>query len=145
MFCYTIANSIYCIIRELLIWSRISGQHPVFLINVARLTNKRLGKKVVSELNRAEEEFDKIHSCVKEMLGKLESSCHMITQDMAELIKCMKEFLAADNAFIETLLELKEYGKKDRLWQTLVEHIEQEQRYMYRLIETLLMQVPWQT
>lgn len=141
MFCYTVACSIECVVQELLLWSRISGEHPTFLLTVARLTGKRLSRSIVDELKKADRGFKESHDCVKSIADMICGEAKDIQDDRADIKVCMRKFLSVDKDFIETLIKLKEYGKKDSVWQALIEHIEKEQRYMYRLVETLLMQI----
>jgi len=141
LFCYTVACSIECVTQEMLLWSRISSEHPSFLLTVARLTGKRLSKSIVDELKKADGKFEENHDCVKRFADMLYGGHKDIQSDGVDIKVCMRKFLSADKDFIETLIKLKEYGKKDGVWQALIEHIEKEQRYMYRLVETLLMQM----
>lgn len=144
MFCYTVANNIDCVARELAMWSEISMEHPNFLCSVAQLTHKRLSPEIKHSLSRVSEKFREIHKCAKNYLEKwgcMYPNPIATTPATRELVDCMEDFLKTDCTFLDILRELKEYGKRDPLWQTLVGHIQQEQRYMYRLIETLLMQI----
>ncbi len=130
MFCYTIANSYHCVLRELLLWSNTAKEHQTFLLSVANLTNKNLIKLLEDQLMRFHEEFAEIE---EETMG-LYQTIPMKNQRLPYLIR---KFLVINTEFIRTLQMLKEYGENDKVWQTLVEHIEDEQQYMGRLLRNL--------
>ena len=56
-------------------------------------------------------------------------------------IDFLNDFLQLDKEMISLLKDLKNYGVEDKVWQTLIEHITHEQKYMYRLFSCLLNQI----
>jgi hypothetical protein len=141
LFCYTLANSIECVLRELIMWSEISSEHPVVLFNIARFSRIKLGQRAIELLKKANQEFVSIMNTTRDILEQVKGTKEKPQLVTQRLIKCIGDFLRADSDFINTLIGLKEYGNGDDLWITIVEHIEEEQRYMHRLMETLMVQV----
>lgn len=141
MFCYTVANSLECIIRELLLWSNTSKEHPTFLLTVAELSNKELGKEMEEKLVELHDAFAAIERETREIYNRLR--LHGPTyQLVGELRTVIRRFLAYDAEMIPTLEELQRQSKPgETVWQVLVEHITDEQRYMARLMSTLLYQL----
>lgn len=143
MYCYTVANSYMCVLRELLLWSEISSEHPIFIKTVANLTNKNLSKEIIENLENINEEFKKINEEVKSLLNQMNripipSSIYSLALMIKELIR---KFYRYDRIFLDILKDVMEYGKEDKVWQTLLEHITQEQTYMARLVQTLYQQI----
>ncbi len=144
MYCYTVANSVNCVVRELRLWSGISSEHPVFLRTVAGLSRKHLSKKIIQDLEKSGQKFRDIYTCAGEYAIKWEKMyCYPAEAQtfIGELVNCLQSFLEEICSFLEILNELKEYGKQDRVWQALVEHVGQEEKYMHRLMETLMRQI----
>ncbi len=55
--------------------------------------------------------------------------------------RMVDRFLELDRIFLDTLKKVTKYGAEDKVWQTLLGHITQEQLYMYRLMKTLRSQL----
>ncbi|GAB6182172.1 hypothetical protein JCM14036_34910 [Desulfotomaculum defluvii] len=147
MFCYTYLSNVECGLRELIMWSEISSEHPIFLTNVAQCLNITLPPNIVAGLERVRQCFMSINQQARQLLGSSpqyrNNPMHNYTlaQQTANL---MQQFLHYDQEFIGILQQLQTLGPNQPVWQTLVHHIEQEQTYMYRLIANLLQQLSQQ-
>jgi len=147
MFCYTVVSGINCVLQELIMWSDISSEHPIFIETVAQLTNKNLSSELVSDLNKVREQFVKIkkdtQSVINEMvLPKMAmQSMHMQPMFVGSARRLIEQFVNADRMFLNVLMKVRQYGKEDKVWQTLLSHITHEQEYMLRLMEVLRSQL----
>ena len=70
MFCYTVATGLKCVLQELMMWSNISSEHPVFIKTVAKLTNKKLPSELTAELDMVREQFLKIKEDTESLMKK---------------------------------------------------------------------------
>ena len=144
MFCYTYLTNIECGLRELSMWSEISSEHPLFLQNVANCLNIALDPAIVAGLNRMNQCFAAVHQQAQRLLYTAGQDRYNMTvsdplsQQTAAL---MQQFLQYDQEFLAILRQLRAYGPNQPVWQTLVEHIQHEQTYMYNLIAALCQQI----
>ncbi|KXG74180.1 DUF2935 domain-containing protein [Thermotalea metallivorans] len=143
MYCYTIACNLQCVLRELIMWTDISSEHPIFIKTVAKLTKKDLPKNIVEELKKLNEMFEELNKHAKEQLAGMQ---HMMMHPalwvhMNQIKTLLNEFGRRNRIFMNLLKEMMHYGKEDKVWQTLLSHIEEEQTYMDRLFHTLYMQL----
>jgi hypothetical protein len=53
----------------------------------------------------------------------------------------VQEFLRCDEYFLSILPEVKQHGKDDKTFQTLLEHITDEQKFMYEIMTDLKVQL----
>jgi hypothetical protein len=137
-YCYTYANNYKCILRELSLWSDISSDHPIFIKTVAKLTNKNLPKNIINGLNEINKEF----SALNEKVNLLNNEHNFNIQALhMEIKKLINEFLRNDEKFLKLLPEVKSYGKEDKVWQVLLNHITHEQRFMFELFTNLISQL----
>ncbi|MFZ5353221.1 MAG: DUF2935 domain-containing protein [Bacillota bacterium] len=143
MFCYSVAFNINCVLRELIMWTEISYEHPIFIKNVAELSGKKLSKELQAKLNAVHESFRKLISDVRLYDPKVLPSGlfdHEYTKNQLE--ELTRRFLLADREFIQLINgELISHSKKDKVLLALLTHILQEQKYMYRLFSSLLRQI----
>ncbi|MCY6959767.1 DUF2935 domain-containing protein [Clostridium brassicae] len=136
MYCFTCANSMTCIFNELLLWSEISSEHPIFIKTVGELTKKNLSKSTLNKL------MD-----INKMFSDLRNKAEILSNEQFNYMTYFKtkqllsEFLLHDKHFLELLPEIQSYGKEDKVWQTLLEHITHEQKFMYQLISNLNLQL----
>lgn len=137
MYCFTYANNFNCIFNELLLWSEISSEHPIFIKTVASLTKKNLSKETLDKLDGINKMFSDLNSKVKTVMKKPYLSYPIAYNEITKLIN---EFLLHDNHFLKLLPEVKAYGKEDKVWQELLAHITHEQKFMYELFNNLKMQ-----
>lgn len=138
MYCFTYANNYECILRELSLWTEISSEHPIFIKTVAKLTNKNLSQDTINKLS----EVSKVFSDLNEKVNMLNNE-HIFNFQMfhMELKKLLNEFLINDNYVLKLLPEVKKYGKEDKVWQELLNHITHEQKFMYELFYNLISQL----
>lgn len=144
MFCYTYLTGLECGLRELVLWSEISSQHPIFFTNVANCLNINLDPSIVAGLNRIEECFNFINQEARRLLAMAGNHRNnmMYNYSLAqETARLMQLFLQNNQEFLAIIQQLKNYGKDQPVWQILVGHIENEQVYMNGLITTLLQQI----
>ncbi|AGL01081.1 DUF2935 domain-containing protein [Desulfoscipio gibsoniae] len=141
MYCYTYLPSLECGLRELILWSEISSQHPVFFINVAQCLNLNLTPQIVADLNRMKNCFNSINNEARPLLSLLTYQNHIDYSLAHSTSQLMQQFLHYDQELLAFIQHLKAYGQNQPVWQTLVSHIENEQIYMYRLISTLREQI----
>ncbi len=57
------------------------------------------------------------------------------------VLSLIDRFLRYDRRFLDLLRRVRQYGREDRVWQTLLTHFIQEQEYMLRLMRTLRSQI----
>lgn len=167
MFCYTVVSGVRCVLQEIEMWSHISGDHPVFIKTVARLTNKKLNRDIISELNGISGQFSKLEEDAGRLLRgmpmarigvaagaapmpalmPMQQPAWSLMQDqmpaafVGEVRRLIDRFLRSDRIFLELLAKIRKYDVKDKVWQTLLEHIATEEEYMYRLMNTLKSQL----
>ena len=142
MFCYTYLSTLECGLRELILWSEISSQHPIFFINVAQCLNINLAAPIEADLNRMSCCFVAVNNEARRLLGLAATQRNNIDYALAQAAsQLMQQFLQYDQEFLSIIQQLKAYGQNQPVWQTLVGHIEHEQIYMYRLITTLRQQI----
>lgn len=142
MYCMPCINNINCVLRELLLWSDISSEHPIFIKTTAQLTNKNLPKKLIDELMEINRIFTEINNRAKILSGKISGFQRVPSDFIIELKRLIDEFLKHDIHVVKVLDELKQYGKEDKVWQTLLEHITEEQKFMYSTFTSLKKQLP---
>ncbi|MDK2799637.1 MAG: hypothetical protein PWP27_1366 [Clostridiales bacterium] len=143
MFCYSVVTNIQCVLRELDMWSEISKEHPIFIKTVAKLTNKNLAKEITDRLDKVNENFSNLQKHVKTLSERLGygGTGWMNYTLMSQVSRLIEMFLKYDVDFLNVLKQVKTYGKDDKVWQTLIEHITEEEEYMYRLFTTLRSQL----
>lgn len=142
MYCLTIVTGIKCIVSELNMWTDISCEHPIFLKTVAELTDKKLPEEIISKLNNLNVSFCNLNKRVKRFYGYFSGINYYMSPPVIRMtISFCNSFLKYDKEIIALLKDLKNFGTEDNVWQTLVEHITHEQKYMYRLFSSLLDQI----
>lgn len=142
MYYISIVTSIKCVINELNMWTEISSEHPIFLETVAKLTDKNLPQEIIMKLNNINRGFSNLNRHVKRYYGQFNEIAHYMSPSVINITaKFCNRFLQLDREVISLLKDLKSYGTEDNIWQTLVEHITHEQKYMYRLFSSLLKQI----
>lgn len=124
------------ILDQILFWTEISKEHPIVVNTFAKLTNKDIEASLVTEVKAYSEVFQNIQSRAKTLRGALEKSVNKydsatITQEIKRIIQ---DFSIEDENWIETLQKVAVYGKDDTIWQTLLQHITEEQIYASNLM-----------
>lgn len=137
MYCFTYANGLNCILNELLLWTDISSEHPIFIRTVASLTKKNLSQDILKELMDVQNNFAELNKKVRTVRSNIQRNPYNFPVHSMELRRLIKSFLIHDKHFLSILPEVKQYGKEDKVWQTLLNHITHEQRFMYELMTDL--------
>jgi len=130
LYCYTYVSGINCVISELLLWTEISSEHPIFIQTVAKLTNKDLPKNLIDNLNNVNKIFKDLNEETKGLRDR--AAFNIMNPNYVQQVKrIINEFLRRDEYFLRVLKEVKSYSTEDKVWQTLLEHITEEQTFMY--------------
>ena len=138
MYCFTYASNFKCIENELILWSDISSEHPTFIKTVAKLTKKRLSESTVNKLTEVTKRFSELNRQVKALSSHPQTNYYNMYKELERLVN---QFLIDDKYVLGVLPEVKAYGKDDKVWQTLLEHITHEQNFMYELFSNLQRQL----
>lgn len=144
MFCYTYLSNVECGLRELILWSEISCQHPIFITNVAQCLNITLPPNIIAGLERMRQCFANINQQARQLLACAPQHRHNVMHNFTlaqQTAHLMQQFLQYDQEFIGILQQVKNFGTNQPVFQTLIHHIENEQVYMCQLISTLLQQL----
>lgn len=141
MYCFTYASSYDCIFNELLLWSKVSAEHPVFIKKVASLSGKNLSQGAVEELMEFNKDFGELSDKVRQVREMLAYNGYYRNDIGNEIKKLVTEFLIMDEKIIEYVTKIKTYGQEDQVWQTLLHHIAEEQTLMKKLFTDLSMQI----
>lgn len=126
-----------CVFNELLLWSQISSEHPIFIKTVAELTKKSLREDTLEKLMGINKMFTDLVIKIKNTYKNSMTNPH---ENLA-IYKLINNFLIHDQHILSLLPELKTYGKEDKVWQELLNHITSEQRFMYELFTNLKKQL----
>lgn len=138
MYCPIFISSYKCLLNELLLWSDVSSEHPIFIKTVAELTKKNLSKEITEKLMHFNKIFSELNNKVQVLIKK--STPTPSPQTMQELGELINQFLIYDKEVLKLLPEIKQYGKEDKVWQTLLEHITREQTFMYEMFSKVISQ-----
>lgn len=143
MYCYTIVNSLDCVLKELGIWTQISSEHHIFLLKIAQLTNKRINRSLEKRIKDSRKEFTKLEKSIVKIDKQFNGRYNAISakKKTKAVIDLLKEFLQLDKNFLGILKNLEKIGKRDKVWQALIAHIIDEQEYMFSLFSNLLNQL----
>ena len=139
--CYTLATNLNCVFYELLLWTDISSEHPIFIETVAKLTDKKLPKKLLDGLKKVNSDFSKLNKKTEDLKKRCFSHGPANPYVIMEIKKIIHEFFQYDMYFLNLLCNIMEYGKEDKVWQTLLHHIHHEQKFMYQLFTQLYRQL----
>ncbi|WP_051542181.1 DUF2935 domain-containing protein [Clostridium lundense] len=137
LYCYTSVNNLNCVFNELMLWTDISSEHPIFIKTVATLTKKNLPKEIENRLMEVNKMFSNLNKKVVSLRKKVTANSIPLPNVITELNKFIKEFFKYDEFFLGLLSEIKSYGKEDKVWQTLLNHITHEQKFMYELFQNI--------
>lgn len=141
MYCFTYVNNLNCIANELILWSDISSEHPIFITTVAQLTNKNLPLEMVEELNEINRIFSALKERAEALRERIGRNPYPSPQHSMEIRDLINRFLIHDRHFLEVLTRVRQIGKEDPVWQTLLEHISEEQTFMYETFCNIMQQV----
>ncbi|WP_058486629.1 DUF2935 domain-containing protein [Defluviitalea phaphyphila] len=123
------------ILDQIIFWTEISKEHPIVIDTVAQLTDKNLPKKLTKEVLSYTSKFEDIQKRARHLQRRIEYSMpYMQGNILREICLILRDFIALDQYWINLLETLKDYGEDDKIWQTLIEHIKEEQIYAYNLM-----------
>src|SRR5690606_31739483 len=137
MYCFTKINHLMCVFNELILWTEISKEHPVFIRTFAGLTDKNLSSKTLGKLEEVNLYFSKLQEKSKILKTRIKYGIKIHCSYINSLREYIDEFLLIDRAAVSVYREVMDYGKNDNAWQTLVEHIIEEQSYMFEVFKDL--------
>lgn len=141
MYCFTCVNNPVCVLAELSLWSEISSEHPVFVKTVADLTKKNLPQSTVNRLMEVRGMFTEFRQRIDALKTKMSSTPYVYPEYFIQLRQLVDEFLIHDGHALAAYAEVKEFGKEDKIWQTLLQHIIHEQTFMYELFNDIKIQL----
>lgn len=141
MYCYTYAANFTCVINEILLWSDISSEHPIFVKTVASLTGKKLPPNLASELDGLNKDFGSIKERAEKLRLDVKNNPFQYAKHINMARALINEFLIHDSHALKVYPAVAEIGKEDKVWQTLLHHIIHEQTFMYELFTDLKKQL----
>jgi hypothetical protein len=141
MYCYTQFSNITCALNELLLWSHISSEHPIFIKTVAELSKKNLPTNIIEKLMHVNKIFTSLQNDANKLKKDLPQGPYATNMNIKQTKLLIDRFLRNDEFVIGFLPDLKKYGEDDMVWQTLIGHIIHEQQFMYNLFTDLLSQI----
>lgn len=141
MYCYTHINQFACIFNELRLWTHISSDHPEFLKNVANLSKINLPEDIEDELDAIHKLFLGLYNNVMHLKKLVENNPPLYTQHIINIRRVLDEFLLHDTHALSFYPKLLILGKDNEAWKELVNHIINEQAFMFELIKDLKQQI----
>lgn len=124
-------------------WSKDSMQHHIFILQFADCRNKRLGYDLTQEIRKSEESFKELNEEVNDVIAEYEknTSPNYYQKLVREIKRLLQKFIKCDKKFLAILKDLQTIGKRDDIWQTLIDHIIDEQKYSFRLMKNFKKQL----
>lgn len=141
MYCFTCINGINCVLNELMLWTDISSEHPIFVKTVAELSKKNLPPSIVNELMQLNRAFTDLNKRAKSLQGMMAQNPNLMRQYIMQLDRLINEFIVLDRRAIQVYPQVSAYGKDDKTFQTLLNHIEHEQRFMLETFNNIRTQL----
>jgi hypothetical protein len=124
-----------------MLWTEITNEHPIFIKTIASLTKKNLDKAVLEKLMDINRIFSELHKNVEQTKENVDKNPYMFYSYKTEVNSYIEQFLKQDKYFLSILPDVKRYGKTDKVWQELLEHITHEQTFMFELFSDLKSQI----
>jgi len=141
MYCYTYMNQFTCIFNELLLWTHISSEHPIFLKTVATLSEVNLQKDIQDKLDDIHQTFLALYNNVVYLKNDVEGNPNQYFQHIIGIKKLIDEFLRHDDHALSIYPELMTSGVENKAWQELINHIISEQTFMLQLFKDLRQEI----
>lgn len=141
MYCYTYAANFTCVINEILLWSEISSEHPTFVKTVGALTNKKLPQPLIAELDELIASFTNIKTRAQGLKQDVAQNPFQYAKHIRIARSLINEFIMHDKHALEVYPRVMQIGREDKVWQTLLDHIIHEQRFMLELFMDLRKQI----
>jgi len=139
LYCYTVINNLKCVLSELEMWSMDSTEHHSFILEFADCTNKRLNNDLIDEIETSKRYFKDLNEEVHALIEEYDKTMPPYQyQNLSRPMRALlQKFIKYDKNFLSILDTLKMIGKRDRVWQTLIDHIIDEQKYSFALMKNL--------
>lgn len=141
MYCYTVISNLKCVLTELEMWSKDSMEHHTFILKFADCTNKRLAYNLLTRIRESRENFKELTEEAYELMEEYDKSTGQYQNFIRPIRALLQRFIKYDKNFLSILYDLQEIGKRDKIWQTLIQHILDEQKYSFRLMKSLKKQL----
>lgn len=143
MYCYTVINSFKCVLTELEMWSKDSMEHHTFILKFADCTNKRLDYDLINRIRESRENFKKLTEETNNLISEYDKTTgqYQYEKIIRPLRTLIQKFIKYDKNFLSILYDLQTIGKRDKVWQTLIQHIIDEQKYSFRLMKSFKKQL----
>lgn len=143
MYCYTIINNLKCVLSELEMWSKDSMEHHTFILKFADCRNKRLDRDLIDEIKKSRRCFKELNEEVNDVIAEYEKNTFpsYYRRLIREIRRLLQKFIKCNKKFLSILKELQTIGRRDDIWQTLIDHIIEEQKYSFRLMKNFKKQL----
>lgn len=143
MYCYTIISNLKCVLTELETWSQASKEHHTFILKFADCRNIRLGYDLINEIKNSRRCFKELNEEINDVIAEYEKNTfpNYYQRLVREIKHLIQKFIKCDKKFLSILKELQTIGKRDDIWQTLIEHMIEEQKYSFRLMKNFKKQL----
>jgi hypothetical protein len=141
MYCYTQISNLICVFNELQLWSEISSEHPIFIKTVSDLTKKNLPPSIVEKLLHINSIFTSLGNDTLGLKKSITPNPRLNYKYTEQIKILINRFLKNDEYVLSVIPEIRQYGRDDNVWQTLLEHITHEQKFMYNLFTDLSSQL----
>ena len=141
MYCFTKFSNMTCALNELLLWSHISSEHPIFIKTVAELSKKDLPTNIIQKLMHVNKIFTSLQNDANKLKRDFSQGPYTTNMEITQTKLLIDRFLRNDEFVIGFLPDLTSYGEADLVWQALIDHITHEQQFMYSLFTDLVSQI----
>lgn len=138
MYCFTCVNSFNCVLNELSFWADISGEHAVFVKNLAHSSSIILSKEAISALANIEDTFSTLNEQVKKIRMIETKITH---QNKIEIMELIDKFMFYDKYAVRIYHEIMQLGKEDKMFRLFLIHTIKEQKFMYQIFDNIKAQI----
>lgn len=130
------------IVDQIIFWTEISKEHPIVINKLAQLSNIKLPASIIRDSLRFSKNFQAIQNQAKKLNEIFEEQdddnwkAYQQRGLQQEIYRLVRAFATTDRQWISLLHEISRYGREDEVFQTLIQHIIDEQTYAYNVIAT---------
>lgn len=124
------------ILSQIIFWCEISKEHPVVILKFVELTDKKMPNALTNKVMLFSERFARIQSEALVVSKAVEREYDEENRERYQqrIMPILYDFLSLNPLWIRTIQRVSEFGKDDEVFQTLLEHITQEQMYAQNVI-----------